>query len=274
LAQIENVITRGKDLNIDIRPRVLLAGMHTEENSFSRQIKKLGVEVIWQRYPGGLPTFCDAAVITKAQCSHQLFWDTKELYGTKLKKPIFVVDHSFVTVKEKFETWLAEWRKSKQKPPTVMELAMKNATVINPPAKPAATDENAISRMKVRYTPEMKQKIKDTVHAHYKAGMSLSQAAEQMNKMGLTLASGGPIKLTHVSVWRCTFGLTAADRPKVETSQEPKRKRGPDATVYELILHANLPAEETMKLMRKLADGQLDEEKVLNFIELYTELKG
>lgn len=269
-----------------LKPRVLVCGGHVRDNNFTRNVEDLGCTVDWHDARAGkpFPKFADAAVIAKFQCSHQGMWDVKQAY-LKQNKPVFIADHSFSTIRERFGIFVDGWTAKQEAKQTVMGDAMQKAitqtkyAVAAEPARKRSCAENSY----FKYAPGVKDKIKEAVTAHYRARMSLTEAAEQMNKLGLTLANGSPFKSCHISMWRTKFGLVgrqgmcSAHIPAAAAAVAPLPKpasKGPDKVVYELILSANLPAVETTALMRRCMDGKLTQDECLKFIELYTDLKG
>ncbi len=287
MKQINTVITG---------PRVLLVGGHTEDTQFNRRIKELGCEVYWSDGNKGrsFPMFCDALVCAKFQISHNGFWAAKEAYKNR---PTFIADHSWSTIKERFEAFVSAWKLKNQpiiKHQTILGEAMSKAIdhSSKPPADFRGRDLDKLPKnMRHQYTSEMKARINEAVVAHYKASMTPREASEQMAKMGITLADGRPFTASHVSVRRAVLGLAgtrqkakaakklakkeereAAKAAAAETSS-PVKSNSPDKIVYELILHANLPPQETTALMRKCMEGKLSEKECLKFIELYNDLK-
>ncbi len=284
-------------------PRILLAGGHIAESQFSRNLKALGCTVEW--YDGKpsrtFPRFCDALVVAKYQISHEGFWQAKAAYKGK---PMFIADHSWSTIKHKVEEYVAIWKHNNKPKTTILGEAMSkainnngNGTVVDARKTIDGKDVSKLpDTMRVWYSDEMRDRIKQAVLAHYNAGLGPIDAAKEMGKLGLTLAGGGPLTAQSVSSWRKRLNLaggrskasSAAKTPVVDTAPAPKPRemvpdprfepkpqpKAADKIVYELILHANLPAIETTALMRRCMDGKLSQEECLKFIELYTDLKG
>ncbi len=278
-------------------PRVLLVGGHVTPNQFSRQLEALGCRVEWHDGKPGkaFPKFCDALVCTKFQLSHDGFWQAKAAYKGK---PLFVADHSWSTIKERFEVFVTDWKlTNNKKTNNSMGVAMSKAFIRRDgedkkPEIYKRLDFNAANRdvsklpehMRQWYTPEMKQKIKETVIAHFNAGLGPQEAADQMNKLGLTLADGRKLTSQSVSSWRARMKLmrrgkeikASPVKTRVEVPAPPPPisagAHKPDKIVYELILHANLPAVQMKALMMRCMNGTLSQDEALKFIELYSDL--
>lgn len=263
-------------------PRILVCGGHNDLQQFVRNVEALQCKVDWVNGDPSdrFPKFCDAAVIAKFQLSHAKFWAVKEAY-TKQGKQVFIADHSWSTIKERFEKFVTEYKQINPQQTTILGAAMQKAIAKETPTQEWEPRKTNIERMRIQYPPGVRDKIFKAVSEHFRAGMSCSESAAQLNRIGLTLADGRPIAASNVSVWRGSLRLLKREtKPKsaeaeVKPPPVPKavKAKGPDKVVYELILHANLPAQETTALMRRCMDGKLSQDEALKFIELYTDLK-
>lgn len=96
----------------DQGPKVLLAGMHFENNNFTRQLRNMGCQVFWWSASNprrAMPAFCDAVLIAKCQISHEAHKLAKDTYISR-GKPVFIADHSFSTVRERISNWLTYYQ--------------------------------------------------------------------------------------------------------------------------------------------------------------------
>ena len=288
-------------MTISNGPRVLVVGGHIEDNQFVRNARALGCQVIWHNgNPGkSFPHFCEALICAKYQLSHDGFWASKASYKDK---PTFIADHSWSTIKERFEFFVDEWElKNKGKKQTVMGVAMQQAAngKDNKPEVKVSTETEAVRPRRRRMTKaEIKSKypaICEAIVAHYKAGMWPEEAARQMNLLKLTV-DNRQFDAAFISLWRHKLELPGkrarkAMREEAVAPAQPVqtqhvqpvpiqqtwpavKSKGPDKLVYELILTANLPPLETTALMRKCMEGKLTQEECLKFIEFYTDLKS
>lgn len=84
--------------------KILLAGLDTPENNYTRQIEGYGFEVI--RYAGygkaDFSTDCHAAVIVVSHLSHGDFYNVKDTYK-QLNRRVFIANGGFAQVKNDFE---------------------------------------------------------------------------------------------------------------------------------------------------------------------------
>jgi hypothetical protein len=290
-------------MNLGTGPRVLVVGGHIEDNQFVRNARALGCQVIWHNgNPGkSFPHFCEALICAKYQLSHEGFWSAKAAYKDK---PTFIADHSWSTIKERFEFWVDEWELKNKGKLTAMGVAMQQADKDKPEVTKIPEPATAPKRRRMTME-EIKNKypaICDAVIAHYKAGMWPEEAARQMNLLKFTV-DGRQFDAAFISLWRHKLGLPGKRKRKAmregeqlplqspgaagpQTTQTTQttvptaqawpavKSKGPDKLVYELILSANLPAIETTALMRKCMEGKLTQEECLKFIEFYTDLRG
>ncbi len=263
-------------------PRVLVVGGHVMDNNFVRNVKSAGCVVYWHDGKPGksFPHFCDALICAKFQLSHEGFWSAKEAYKGK---PLFVADHSWSTIKERFDTYVTEWRSKHQPKKTIIREAMEKAMTY-PKKEIKESLRNAIkAKMEFPYTPELKQKIFSQMAKCSDLGPTA--AAQYLKDAGVVKSNGKPFVAMDVNNWRGLQGYkkfleglktstkaqhVPVHRPEKITAKVPRQT---DKLVYELILSANLGAVETTALMRRCMDGRLSQDEALKFIELYSDLK-
>lgn len=270
-------------------PRVLLAGMHTIPNQFTRALEAIGVRVEWFGGEDGntrrsFPRFCEAVVIAKCQLSHKYFWEIKEAYGTQ-HKPVFIADHSYSTIRSAVEQWVAEWKRT-QSPGTVLEQALLAA------AAPAATSEvpepvpvpvpepEVLVSGKSQYAPDVKAKLHRVITECTQAKMDMPATLEMLRLEGLTLSDGRPIKAMHVYGIRSIIRHYGAMKAPVQLAPTPAPAPVPTpirapgvfgTAVFDQILQSTMRPARKVELLARLQSGALAQVDILWFLDVLKE---
>ncbi len=281
--------------------RILLAGMNYAPNQFTRNIEKLGCEVVsTSGDPGSFPKWCDAAIIAKCQCSHQKYWDVKNAY-LQAKKPVFTAEN-FSSIGESVTEFVRK-KKEEMAGRTVLGRAFTAAAkdikpvldrVISDPPKPLILPEpkeeivmakKTISEFReLRYDPAVKAKILKEIDEAHAAGFSARETAELLKQHGFKQADG--IKDIN-DILVANFRAVIKKKKEREGQTPPAKaihqttngkaapapvKAAPKKTnefqILSRILDLDLSDDKTVQFQRWLKDGKINLEQAMWFLDV------
>lgn len=283
--------------------KILLAGMQYLPNQFSRAIEKLGCEVVHTNGdPGAFPRWCDAAVIAKTQIGHRKYLDVKNDYSTQ-GKVVFVCDHSFSTIKERFEEFVAEFSmkqdtamiKFEKKHPQLFEKIVKGPNtvlgkafekaeiniVVAPktyeqpvhPAEEVKTVKPGKSKENYNfgksYEPGVKEKIMELIVDCQEADMSAQETADMLKAHNFKKTNGDDFNTFDV------YNLRSELKKKIEKAKAiAKAKRAEKAAAAPpkqepkpFSFDSPLPPKKysELDLFNRVLDMRLDPAKTIEF---------
>lgn len=179
--------------------KILLAGMHTTPNQFTRGIQNFGCH--WVHWHGSstreeMPTNCDAVVIAKCQISHAAFWKAKDAY-LGMKKPMFISSHSFAEISSTLQQWLKDvghlddLGRVKRKEPEVIikNTAMSHAFRQAAPILPKE-EENPVPRPTIPNFDEVRPVINKMIQEEHAKEASWQAIANKLNQHNLPTPTG------------------------------------------------------------------------------------
>lgn len=242
--------------------KVLIAGMQKPENQFKRALERYpNVQIFWTNPdPGLYNQDCDAVVIAKCMISHRKFWDVKDTYA-KLGKPVFIADHSFSSIKERFEKFLDS--KGIEEPEIEIPLRY------DPPAKTALAHAfEAAEKEKqaevIEATPG-KRSGPDIMREMFEAGFENADILQMLHSENAVNKFGHPYKLTDIHTARYTWknrGKNKSETPEASPSKPAKTKSPEHApqnivNLMNAVLGSNLSAEKKIEYVAQIQNGKM-----------------
>lgn len=270
-----------------VKPRVLLAGMHVFENNFTRQLQGLGCEVIWyDGRPGkSFPHFCDFAVITTVQCSHHGKWAVQEAYK-KLGKPCFTIAHSFSPIKGQVAQLVTEW--NMKHPGTTMSQAFQVAEKKEEPVKLVKSEPAPVAAVKKAVPVYDANRIERVIRECHAADMSAQETADMLKAEGLCNSWGSDYTAPNIYNWKNRLKLTKQNagsptaRPVASKAvavgsapTEPaKRSQSNEAQMFDRILKLDMSPERKVELLTRVNSGALAAADALWLLAVIDEVRN